>query len=86
MWNRKNEKNEKMRFLTVKTIFFYGISFVKLREGKTGKKAKGGPFVFFCWKNGLNREKMVLTVRKHLIENKKFFFIQIAKRNFTRKC
>ena len=45
MWNRKNEKNEKMRFLTDKTIFFKGISFVKLREGKTDNKSKGDPLL-----------------------------------------
>ena len=48
MWDCKIEKNEKMRFLTLKTIFFLRDFLCKTQRRKTDKKkAKGGPFVYF---------------------------------------
>ena len=61
MWNCKIEKNEKMRFLTLKTIFCLRDFLCKTQRRKTDKKKQrgGGPlFISF--------EKMVLSVRKPL--------------------
>ena len=58
MWDCKIEKNEKMRFLTLKTIFFLRDFLCKTQRRKPDKKKQRGDPLFISF------EKMVLSVRK----------------------